>query len=136
MPSSGRVTFTSSGGCLRGATRCSSPVCSSQLFSALSAICALILETPQASTILDAALPILYAGIMSVGVGFTLQVVAQRTARADHTAIILSLEAAFAVLGGWLILSETLSVRGLIGCALMLMGMVVSQLRQGDGSQA
>ena len=64
-----------------------------------------------------------------------MQVVAQRTARADHTAIILSLEAVFAALAGWMILSETLSVRGLVGCAVMLAGMIVSQLRKDDAPE-
>lgn len=97
--------------------------------SLLSAVCALLFESPEAAAVMAAALPILYAGVMSVGLAFTLQVIAQRTARADHTAIILSLEAPFAALGGWLILSETLSLRGLVGCGLMLTGMIVSQLK-------
>jgi drug/metabolite transporter (DMT)-like permease len=77
--------------------------------------------------ILRAAVPILYGGLCSVGIAYTLQVVIQKTAHPAHAAIILSLEGAFAVLGGWLILGEMLSLRGLIGCALMLVGMVVSQ---------
>ena len=78
--------------------------------------------------IVDTAIPLLYAGIMSIGVGYTLQVVAQQHAKSSHAAIILGLEGAFAVLGGWLILDENLSTRGLIGCALMLAGMFLSQL--------
>jgi drug/metabolite transporter (DMT)-like permease len=78
--------------------------------------------------ILDAWLPILYAGFFSVGIAFTLQVVAQREANPANAAIIMSLEAVFAVIGGWLVLNETIPVRGLIGCALMLTGMIVSQL--------
>ena len=58
----------------------------------------------------------------------TLQVVAQQHAKSSHAAIILGLEGAFAVLGGWLILDENLSTRGLIGCGLMLSGMFLSQL--------
>jgi len=77
--------------------------------------------------ILQAAVPILYGGLCSVGIAYTLQVVVQKTAHPAHAAIILSLEGAFAVLGGWLILGEVLSLRGLIGCALMLAGMIVSQ---------
>ena len=78
--------------------------------------------------IVDTAIPLLYAGIMSIGVGYTLQVVAQQHAKSSHAAIILGLEGAFAVLGGWLILDENLSTRGLIGCGLMLSGMFLSQL--------
>ncbi len=90
---------------------------------------AFALETPSLPDVKLAAIPILYAGIVSVGIGFTLQVVAQRHARADHAALILSLEAVFAALGGWLILNEITDWRGVIGCALMLVGVVLSQLR-------
>ncbi len=78
-----------------------------------------------------AALPILYGGLLSVGVAYTLQVVAQRDAPPAHAAIILSLETVFAALGGWLLLQETLSGRGLIGCGLMFAGMLLSQLGMG-----
>jgi drug/metabolite transporter (DMT)-like permease len=84
-------------------------------------------ETIVLQGILRAAVPILYGGLCSVGIAYTLQVVVQKTAHPAHAAIILSLEGAFAVLGGWLILGEMLSLRGLIGCALMLVGMIVSQ---------
>jgi drug/metabolite transporter (DMT)-like permease len=80
------------------------------------------------------ALPILYGGLLSVGVAYTLQVVAQRDAPPAHAAIILSLETVFAALGGWLLLNEILSGRGLIGCALMFAGMLLSQ--QGLGQAA
>lgn len=92
---------------------------------------AFALETPSLPNVKLAAIPILYAGIVSVGIGFTLQVVAQRHARADHAALILSLEAVFAALGGWLILNEMTGWRGVIGCALMLLGVVLSQLNPG-----
>ncbi len=74
-----------------------------------------------------AALPIFYGGVCSVGVAYTLQVVAQRKAHPTHAAIILSLEAAFAALAGWLLLDETLTPRGMVGCTLMLTGMLMSQ---------
>ncbi|MBU1041892.1 MAG: DMT family transporter [Proteobacteria bacterium] len=76
-----------------------------------------------------AAVPILYGGLMSVGVAYTLQVVAQRDANPAHAAIILSLEAVFAAVAGYFVLGEVLAVRALIGCALMLGGMLVSQLK-------
>lgn len=94
----------------------------------LSATCSFILETTTLSSLKQVALPILYTGILSVGVAFTIQIVAQKVALPSHVAIILSMEAAFAALGGWMILSETLSLRGLAGCALMFSGMLVSQL--------
>ncbi len=96
--------------------------------SALSFCGALLTEQIIWRDILRAAAPILYAGILSVGVAYTLQIVAQKTARPAPAAIILSLEAVFAVLGGWVVLGETLALRGAIGCALMLAGMLVSQL--------
>ncbi|MBN2508702.1 MAG: EamA family transporter, partial [Spirochaetales bacterium] len=84
-------------------------------------------ETWSAAAVVNAGIPILYGGIMSVGVAYTLQTVAQRTAHPAHAAIILSLEGAFAALGGWLILGETMSPRGMAGCALMFAGVLCAQ---------
>ena len=94
----------------------------------LSFFIAIAIEVITWQMIVDTAIPLLYAGVMSIGVGYTLQVVAQQHAKSAHAAIILGLEGAFAVLGGWLILDENLSTRGLIGCGLMLSGMFLSQL--------
>ncbi len=94
----------------------------------LSLLTALAIETISLAGILAAALPILYGGLFSVGIAYTLQVVAQRDAHPAHTAIILSLEGVFAALGGWWLLGEVLSARGLLGCALMLSGMLLSEL--------
>jgi drug/metabolite transporter (DMT)-like permease len=94
----------------------------------LSFFIAIAIEVITWQMIVDTAIPLLYAGIMSIGVGYTLQVVAQQHAKSSHAAIILGLEGAFAVLGGWLILDENLSTKGLIGCGLMLSGMFLSQL--------
>lgn len=96
--------------------------------SALSFVVAFAIETFTWQDILNAAIPILYGGLMSVGVAYSLQVVGQKFAPPTHAAIILSLEAVFAVLGGWLLLAEALSMRGLFGCLLMLAGMVISQV--------
>ncbi len=74
-------------------------------------------------------LSLLYSGVLSVGVAYTLQVFGQREARPSHAAIIMSLEAAFAALAGWAMLGEVLSLRAVIGCALMFLGMVASQWR-------
>jgi drug/metabolite transporter (DMT)-like permease len=94
----------------------------------LSLLVAGFIETITVSGLRNATIPILYGGVMSVGIAYTLQVVAQRVAPPTHAAIILSLEAVFAALAGWLILGEVLSSRGLLGCGLMLGGMVVAQL--------
>lgn len=91
---------------------------------------ALAREPLSARALLDAGPAILYGGAMSVGVAYTLQVVAQRRARPSHAAIILGLEAVFAAFGGWLILGEHIPPRGLLGCALMLAGIVLSQLSE------
>jgi len=74
-----------------------------------------------------ATIPLLYGGLMSVGVAYTLQIVGQRKAIPTHAAIILSLEALFAALGGWLILDEMFTSRQITGGILMLAGVVLSQ---------
>lgn len=89
----------------------------------------LAVEPVSLAGIADAAVPILYGGLMSVGVAYTLQVVAQRDADPAHAAIILSLEAVFAAVAGYFLLGEVLALRALLGCALMLGGMILSQLR-------
>ena len=89
---------------------------------------ALVVETASLAAIAAAALPIIYGGVLSVGVAYTLQVVAQRHAHPAHAAILLSLEAVFAAVGGWLILGEVMSGRGIVGCSLMFAGMLMSQL--------
>jgi len=94
----------------------------------LSLIIAVVIEIITWDMIKQTAIPLLYAGVMSTGIAYTLQVVAQQHAHSSHAAIILSLEGAFAVLGGWLLLDEYLTTRGLIGCGLMLTGMFLSQL--------
>ena len=102
----------------------------------LSLIGALLLERTTWPAIRAAALPILYTGLLSVTVAYTLQVVAQRRAPPAHAAVILSLEAVFAVLGGWLALGETLALRALLGCATMLAGMLLSQLAPRRGPRS
>ena len=96
--------------------------------SALSIITALIFEDISVSGLSQAAIPILYGGLLSVGVAYTLQVVAQKHAKPSHAAIILSMEAVFAALGGALLLKENMGVRGYLGCALMFAGMLLTQV--------
>jgi drug/metabolite transporter (DMT)-like permease len=110
---------------------------------AVCAVLSLAVSSGEGNTMagyVSAAIPILYGGILSVGVAYTLQVVAQRHARPSHAAIILSLEAVFAALGGWMMLGESLTPRAMLGCALMLGGMLTSQLwktgeRGGEGER-
>ncbi len=94
----------------------------------LSFAAAFLFEKIEISGILDATVPILYGGLLSVGVAYTLQVIAQRKTPPSHAAIILSLETIFAALGGWVVLGEVIPARGLVGCALMLLGIMVSQI--------
>ncbi|MFI8479614.1 DMT family transporter [Pseudomonas sp. NPDC078700] len=94
----------------------------------ISMVLALIFEPFALDSIIAAAPAIIYGGIFGVAIGFTLQVVAQKHAIASHAAIILSLEAVFAAIFGAILLSETLELRGYIGCALMFGGMLLAQL--------
>jgi len=97
--------------------------------SVLSIIVALAVETNTLEGIIQATIPILYGGILSVGIAYTLQVIAQKKAPPAHAAIILSLETVFAAFGGWLVLNEQLGNRELLGCGLMLLGILVAQYR-------
>jgi len=92
----------------------------------LSFMAALWLEEIDFSALLLAVYPILYTGLLSVGLGYTLQIVAQRDAHPSHAAIILSLETVFAALGGWIFLRELFGFREVIGGGLMFAGMLIS----------
>jgi len=96
----------------------------------LNLIVAFLIEPVNAGKIMEAAVPILYGGILSVGIAYTLQVIAQKEAHPAYASIILSMEAVFAALGGWMILHEFLSQRSLAGCLLMLAGMVIVQVKR------
>lgn len=96
--------------------------------SVVSLLLAVFFEPITLNAIIDAGPALLYGGIVAVGVGYTLQVVAQKHAIASHAAIILSLEAVFAAIAGAWILGEALQLRGYIGCGLMLAGMLLAQL--------
>lgn len=97
--------------------------------SILSWIVAIAVEEISLGPVLDALWPILYGGVLSVGIGYTLQVVAQQKAHPAYASIILSMESVFAILGGWLLLGEALTWKILLGCGLMLSGMIVAQVK-------
>ena len=97
--------------------------------SVLSLLAAFYFETIDLSLIWKAVIPILYAGLLSVGMGYTLQLLGQREAHPSHAAIILSLESVFAVLGGFVLLNEFMQFREILGCSLMLCAMILSQIR-------
>ena len=97
------------------------------LASLLSLLLSLFVETTTLENVRLAAIPILYGGIMSVGVAYTLQVLGQKKSRPSHAAIILSLESLFAALGGIVILHELLTFGIALGGLLMLTGVILSQ---------
>lgn len=96
--------------------------------SVVSLILALIFEPIALDAIIAAGPALLYGGVVAVGIGYTLQVVAQKHAIASHAAIIFSLEAVFAAIAGAWLLGEALHLRGYVGCALMMAGMLLAQL--------
>lgn len=85
------------------------------------------LEQPHWADFVTAAVPLLYSGFIVSGLGFTLQLVAQRTVSSSVAALILSGEAVFALIAGWLFLGEDVGSKQLFGCSLMLAGMLISQ---------
>ena len=94
----------------------------------LSAIVMLLFEEPNMEAITACWLPLMYAGILSMGVAFTLQIVGQKYLDSAPASIIMSLESVFAVLAGWLILGETMTTAETIGCVLMFAAVILSQI--------
>ena len=88
----------------------------------------ILFEEPTLSGIMAARMPILYAGILSCGVAYTLQIIGQKDMNPTVAALILSLEAGISVIAGWLILGQKLSMRELIGCIIMFSAIVLAQL--------
>ena len=94
----------------------------------LSGIPALIFENPQISSILAAWQPILYAGVMSCGVAYTLQIVGQKNMNPTVASLILSLESCISVLAGWIILGQSMSRKEILGCVIMFAAIILAQL--------
>lgn len=94
----------------------------------LSLIALLIFERPNVHMLLAAWLPILYAGIFSSGVGYTLQMIGQKDTEPAVASIIMSLESVFAALAGWVILNEHLSGNELIGCGIVFISVILAQI--------
>lgn len=97
--------------------------------SILSLVMAIIFEDINMVDISAAIVPILYGGLLSVGVAYTLQVVAQKNAKPSHAAILLSMESVFGAIGGAMFLGERIGTRGLVGCALIFIAIIISQLK-------
>ena len=94
----------------------------------LCGIPALLFETIEWTSIFAAWLPILYAGVLSCGVAYTLQIVGQKNMNPTVASLILSLESCISVLAGWVLLNQKLSIRELSGCVLMFAAIVLAQL--------
>ena len=101
-----------------------------QFFTAgtIMVICMFIFEKPDLSSILAAWFPICYAGIMSCGVAYTLQIIGQKYTDPTVATLLMSLESVFAALSGWLILNESLSPKELAGCALVFIAVIFAQI--------
>lgn len=95
----------------------------------LSAIAAVILEQPTWDKIVSAAIPILYCGLISGGLGYTLQIIAQKFTDPTIASLLMSLESVFAVIAGALLLGERMSTRELMGCVVMFAAIVLVQIR-------
>lgn len=96
--------------------------------SVLSAICMFLFETPDMELILDCWFPLCYAGILSMGVAYSLQIVGQRHLAATPASLIMSLESVFAALCGWAFLNETMTGSEFTGCVLVFAAVIISQL--------
>lgn len=94
----------------------------------IAGVAALIWEQPDLTSILAAWAPILYAGVLSSGVGYTLQVVGQKGVEPTVASLVLSLESVFSVLAGWVLLGQGLSGREWMGCGLMAVAIVLAQI--------
>ena len=98
----------------------------------LGIIFALFTETIEVSAIKQAGIPILYGGLMSVGVAYTCQILGQKKADPTFASIIFSTESVFSAIGGALILHEMMSGRGYLGCVLIFIGIILSQITVDD----
>ena len=94
----------------------------------LATVCMLLWEHPTLAQLQSAAVAIVYCGILSSGVGYTLQIVGQRNLDPAIASLAMCLESVFGALAGWLLLGQTLSPVELLGCALMFAAIVAAQL--------
>lgn len=85
-------------------------------------------ETPKIGAIVEGWAPLLYAGVLSCGVAYTLQIIGQKNVNPAVASLILSLESCFSVLAGWMVLGEKLSMRESVGCVLMFGAIILAQL--------
>ncbi len=100
----------------------------SSICAILSAVFMFALETPKIEPILQCWLPLCYAGILSMGLAYTLQIIGQKNLEPTTASLLMSLESVFAALAGWLLLNETMSFTELAGCALVFAAVILSQI--------
>lgn len=94
----------------------------------LSGICMMFTETPDIANIMQAWMPLLYAGVFSCGLGYTLQIVGQKDFNPTIASLLMSFESVFSVLAGWVILGQALSKREIFGCILIFAGVILAQI--------
>ena len=94
----------------------------------LSTVWAILAEQPAFEAIWEARVSIGYCGIVSAGVGYTLQLLGQQRTRSEAAALIMSLESVFAALAGWVMLNEIMTAKELIGCALIFFAIILVQI--------
>ncbi len=92
-------------------------------------VLAFIFETPNISILWSSKFEIMYAGFLSSGIAYTFQIIAQKNTDSTSATLIMSLESVFAVLSGWIVLGEALSVKELIGCALVFIAVILAQVQ-------
>ena len=90
----------------------------------------LFTETIEWSGVYSAMLPLLYTGVMSCGVAYTLQIIGERDLNPTVAALIMSLEACISVLAGWIIINQTLSIREITGCLIMFISIILAQIKK------
>ena len=94
----------------------------------LSGVCMIFNTLPSWNDILGAAIPLLYAGVLSSGVAYTFQIIGQKHLAPTVASLIMSLESVFATLAGWIVLHEILSTKELLGCGLVFVAVILTQL--------
>ena len=94
----------------------------------LSSVLMFAMETPTLQILLDCWLPLCYAGFLSMGLAYSLQIIGQKNIEPSAASLIMSLESVFAVISGWLILGEELSSVETLGCALVFAAVILSQI--------
>ncbi len=97
----------------------------------ISSVLAFVFEKPELSALAEGIIPLAYAGILSSGVAYTLQVIGQRDTDPAVASLLLSMESVFSVLAGWMLLGQALSARELMGCALVFGAVILVQLPTG-----